>query len=734
MEELEKEDITSELAEIILDKIHLAMTKENPSWQEMAMSDGPDSHEEELNSLLKEGFLKVLKHSSKTLSEGACIQLSKEFKTLKASYLSNYLKEKSKAVQTPEQKEEIQKSKLLPGQKRQGNYKKTYLQGIEIRIENKKGTYREGTDSHGKKWRNKIHNDYGYIKKTDGDHVDVFVGPDKESRVVFVINQKDKEGNFDEHKVMLGFHDEKSARNGYIKNYPKNWKGFGSIVKLTVGEFKEWLKTENTKKELKNPKIEFLKSKLSHLRSTLKNINTPQNKLFQKEEYGEMEEESVYKSLLLEVKKSTHLISNLQKADVGRPPDLIGTEEEWNDGRMHKKTESGWITLPKKREKRTPEETKIKKHPKKKIEEKPKKGNTHPTKLPFSQIRVIEQYTAKKDYDRNQIETLKIKIKKNGYDPSFPLSVDLKEGKWTVVAGHHRYEAVRELIEEGHLSQNIEIPVVEKNFASKNDRLVAQISENHRRNVLATDEAKAYGEMVKNGWDVKKISEELGIKVGEVNKRLALNNLSPELFALVHKKDRSLPLGIAEVIGMNAKDANDKPSHTMQIRAFKWYAENRSKYGSRGASVLQNYIKELQSGELENFDFDYVATDIQKEALKNVSKEKASANKKMLEVMLDGLTKSIQRPLGDNITSLNPQVVKELAASLALSADKGVESSSVLGRLGVIIQDLTLIKNSIQSKLKEIENESSTPLLFAKGFLQKIKKTLELSKGKKVEI
>ena len=46
---------------------------------------------------------------------------------------------------------------------------------------------------------------YGYIRLTrgaDGDHLDVYIGPDGETGRIFVLNQLDpRTGEFDEHKV-----------------------------------------------------------------------------------------------------------------------------------------------------------------------------------------------------------------------------------------------------------------------------------------------------------------------------------------------------------------------------------------------------------------------------------------------------------------------------------------------------------------------------------------------------
>ncbi|TGJ99912.1 chromosome partitioning protein ParB [Leptospira langatensis] len=407
----------------------------------------------------------------------------------------------------------------------------------------------------------------------------------------------------------------------------------------------------------------------------------------------------------------------------------LGTSRVWADKKTRIKTADGW---------------KIQKVPKehgggqvdpaisKKEEVKPKnKGIEHPSTIPFNQLRRIKQYTDEKDIDREQINTLKERILNEGYDPSFPIMVDKQDGLWTVVAGNHRHIAVEELVQEGKLPDNFPIPVVVKEFASTNERLAAQVAENQRRTVLPTDEATAYGQMVSNGWSTQKIAEKLGKTPGEINKRLALNNLTPDLFQLVKKKDRSLPLGIAEVLGMFATDASGNPNSTIQLRAFKWYVENRSKYPGRGPSVLQSYIKDLQSGEIESFDLNSVATDIQREALRTVSMEKAITNRKMLEIMLDSLSKSYQRILGDNINALQPETVKELAASLAVSSDKGVQSSAVMGRLDVIIRDLSIIKDSISKKMKEIEADAATPFMFAKSelvdFLSDTDYTLNLS-------
>lgn len=79
-------------------------------------------------------------------------------------------------------------------QKEAGNYKKGHitLDGYDISIENPKGSIRRGTDASGREWQQEMHNDYGYIRMTegpDGDHIDVFLSDNPTEGNVFVVDQ-----------------------------------------------------------------------------------------------------------------------------------------------------------------------------------------------------------------------------------------------------------------------------------------------------------------------------------------------------------------------------------------------------------------------------------------------------------------------------------------------------------------------------------------------------------------
>ncbi|HOJ04097.1 MAG TPA: strawberry notch family protein [Bacteroidota bacterium] len=143
------------------------------------------------------------------------------------------------------------------GQKEAGNYKKAHVrvQGLDISIENPKGTTRSGVDRDGKRWETEMKSDYGYIRGTEGkdkDHIDVFIGPNPDSDFVLVVNQKNEDGKFDEHKIMLGFGSREEAEEGYLANYAPNWlkKQGGKLdaVETNVADMKDWLRSGETKK------------------------------------------------------------------------------------------------------------------------------------------------------------------------------------------------------------------------------------------------------------------------------------------------------------------------------------------------------------------------------------------------------------------------------------------------------------------------------------------------------
>ena len=137
-------------------------------------------------------------------------------------------------------------------QKEAGNYKKGHIKvdGMNITIEQPKGSIRRGKDASGKEWESEMHNTYGYIRGTegvDGDHIDIFLSDNPNEGNVFVVDQVNKDGSFDEHKVMYGFSDKESARQAYLSNYEDGWQGLGNITEVSKEEFKKWIGSSKRK-------------------------------------------------------------------------------------------------------------------------------------------------------------------------------------------------------------------------------------------------------------------------------------------------------------------------------------------------------------------------------------------------------------------------------------------------------------------------------------------------------
>lgn len=142
-------------------------------------------------------------------------------------------------------------------QKEAGNYKKGHVQvgAFDITIEQPEGSIRRGTDADGKQWESKMHNTYGYFRGTegvDGDHIDVFLSNDIDGwngRKVYVVDQYNPDGSFDEHKVMLGFNDASDAKNNYLSNYEKGWENGRRIDVSAVNleDFEKWIASSHRK-------------------------------------------------------------------------------------------------------------------------------------------------------------------------------------------------------------------------------------------------------------------------------------------------------------------------------------------------------------------------------------------------------------------------------------------------------------------------------------------------------
>lgn len=135
-----------------------------------------------------------------------------------------------------------------------GNYKMghTRVAGLDVTIEHPAGSKRRGTATDGTEWSRDMKSHYGYIKRTegaDGDQVDVYVGPKPDAPQVFVVDQLDRNGRFDEHKALLGYPNRLAARAAYASHYSAGFK-VGEITAMPADEFKTWVKSGDLKMPL----------------------------------------------------------------------------------------------------------------------------------------------------------------------------------------------------------------------------------------------------------------------------------------------------------------------------------------------------------------------------------------------------------------------------------------------------------------------------------------------------
>lgn len=169
----------------------------------------------------------------------------------------------SSEKQTPSIGEQVQAAESevntnpTNAQKKAGNYKKGHVQigTFDVTIEQPKGSVRSGVDASGKEWQTTMNNTYGYIRGTegvDGDHIDVFLSDNIDGwngRRVFVVDQYNADGTFDEHKVMLGFNEQEEAFDAYLSNYERDWEHGRrlDVSSVNIEDFEKWIESSRRK-------------------------------------------------------------------------------------------------------------------------------------------------------------------------------------------------------------------------------------------------------------------------------------------------------------------------------------------------------------------------------------------------------------------------------------------------------------------------------------------------------
>ncbi|MBW2288651.1 MAG: KTSC domain-containing protein [Deltaproteobacteria bacterium] len=133
------------------------------------------------------------------------------------------------------------------------------IHGIPVALEWRRGETRKYYNHDPLKARSKgtvdydmkMKADYGYVKgviDADGEELDVYLGPNRESEKVFVLEKLRRTDNsFDENKIMLGYSSVSEARQSYLQHQGKD--ELGSIAEMTVPRFKAKFMSAAAKKK-----------------------------------------------------------------------------------------------------------------------------------------------------------------------------------------------------------------------------------------------------------------------------------------------------------------------------------------------------------------------------------------------------------------------------------------------------------------------------------------------------
>jgi|GEM_PF-4024821 len=239
-------------------------------------------------------------------------------------------------------------------QKEAGNYRKGHIRigAFDISIEQPKGSVRSGVDANGKAWESKMHNTYGYFRGTegvDGDHIDVFVSNDIDGwngQKVFVVDQYNPDGTFDEHKVMLGFNDAQEAMSDYLANYEEGWKdGRRLDVSATnLEDFEKWLASSHRKtkpfaeyKGVKREVDEVDAALKKELQDFIAQTDTMDRTAMDESGY---DAEELFAPLLLDGKPSPLAVMTSVSDDINDPSVQIAVYDYSQE--IDEKTNSGW--------------------------------------------------------------------------------------------------------------------------------------------------------------------------------------------------------------------------------------------------------------------------------------------------------------------------------------------------------------------------------------------------------
>jgi ParB/RepB/Spo0J family partition protein len=153
--------------------------------------------------------------------------------------------------------------------------------------------------------------------------------------------------------------------------------------------------------------------------------------------------------------------------------------------------------------------------------------------FPYNKIEIDPKFNVRKDF--GDIQGLAQDIAQNGLQQ--PLIFRNDDGHIILVDGHRRFKAIGYAIKE--LKAPIgDIKCIPENKGSNEETRIVNMfgTGTNVKPLTPTEQASAIKRLIDLGWDVKKISAQVGKKLAYVNQLLELSGASTEIRQAVQKK------------------------------------------------------------------------------------------------------------------------------------------------------------------------------------------------------
>lgn len=202
------------------------------------------------------------------------------------------------------------------------------------------------------------------------------------------------------------------------------------------------------------------------------------------------------------------------------------------------------------------------------------------------------------DTDETSLEDLANSIRENGL--LNPISVNLIDGKYEVIAGQRRFLAVRDFIQEMNM---IECKVYK---LSEEDAKNISLIENVQRNDMTSfDKFTAYNDMFKIYHDINKICQLTGVSKPTIRKYINISNISEDVIELINTKESNVSIELLNKVSKIMDDQNLKFSQKEEIydllknKNITTDLKYRTISESKDYSNLFDLSKDIQAIDLE---------------------------------------------------------------------------------------------------------------------------------------